>query len=69
MKGKLIRVGNSWAVRFFDSHTMSTIPLHPIDNDFASLNEGSEVEFDIHDEHQLIEGQDRFAKLFIPHNF
>jgi hypothetical protein len=69
MKGKLVKVNGNWAVRFFDSYSMSTIPLHPKDNDFVNLNEGVEVEFDIHDENQIIEGYDRFAKIYIPHNF
>jgi hypothetical protein len=69
MKGKLVKFNGDWAIRFFDSSSVSTIPLHPSDKEYSSfLNEGSEVEFDIHDEENF-EGPNRFARILIQHNF
>jgi hypothetical protein len=69
MKGKLVKLNGDWAIRFFDSVNSTTIPLHPLDMKYPSLlNEGSDVEFDIHDEENF-EGPNRFARILIQHNF
>jgi hypothetical protein len=71
MKGNLTNVNNQWMVRFFDGYTSKTIHLHPSEkhNPMIPLNEGSEVEFDIYDGIEEINGVDCFAKILIPHNF
>lgn len=70
MKGKLVKLNGDWVIRFFDSVNSNTIPLHPLDTKYPSLlAEGSEVEFDIHDEENNNEGPNRFARILIQHNF
>jgi hypothetical protein len=67
MKGHLIKTNNQWMVRFFDGSFSKEIYLYS--DKESSLVEGAEVEFDIYDEVNEDFGVDRFARIYIPHNF